>query len=161
MTTLGATPSTTTFLADPVTVASTVKITGNDQAFILRNDTNMGISDSGGNITLKAPGNVFVNADSDASGAGAVSIQSQGNNYMVIGPSQSGVLICVSATTAQKLGFFGTTPVTAKTGWAVATGTATRTTFDTTTVTLAQLAEHVKALIDDLHQTAGYGIIRT
>ncbi|MDX1240357.1 hypothetical protein GOL95_09880 [Sinorhizobium medicae] len=35
-------------------------------------------------------------------------------------------------------------------GWAAATGTATRTTFATSTVTTAQLAERVKALIDDL-----------
>lgn len=50
---------------------------------------------------------------------------------------------------------------TRKTGWAVATGAATRTTFDTATVTLPQLAERVKALIDDLHQTAGHGLIGT
>lgn len=37
-----------------------------------------------------------------------------------------------------------------RTGWAAATGTATRTTFATGSVTLAALAEHVKALIDDL-----------
>lgn len=37
-----------------------------------------------------------------------------------------------------------------KTGWGAPTGTATRTTFATGTVTLAQLAERVKALIDDL-----------
>ena len=37
-----------------------------------------------------------------------------------------------------------------KTGWAAATGTATRTTFATTTVTTEQLAQRVKALIDDL-----------
>lgn len=37
-----------------------------------------------------------------------------------------------------------------RTGWAVPSGTATRTTFATSTVTLAQLAERVKALIDDL-----------
>ena len=36
------------------------------------------------------------------------------------------------------------------TGWAAPTGTATRTTFATSTVTTAQLAERVKALIDDL-----------
>lgn len=48
-----------------------------------------------------------------------------------------------------------------KTGWATATGTATRTTFDTATVTTAQLAERVKALIDDLHATAGHGLIGT
>lgn len=33
---------------------------------------------------------------------------------------------------------------------AAATGTATRTAFDTTTVTTAQLAERFKALVDDL-----------
>lgn len=48
-----------------------------------------------------------------------------------------------------------------KTGWATATGTATRTTFDTATVTLPQLAERLKALIDDLHGTAGHGLIGT
>lgn len=37
-----------------------------------------------------------------------------------------------------------------RTGWGAPTGTATRTTFATTTVTLPQLAERVKALIDDL-----------
>jgi hypothetical protein len=37
-----------------------------------------------------------------------------------------------------------------KTGWAAPAGTATRTTFDTTTVTAEQLAERVKALVDDL-----------
>jgi hypothetical protein len=35
-------------------------------------------------------------------------------------------------------------------GWTAATGTATRTTFVTGSVTLPVLAEHVKALIDDL-----------
>ncbi len=35
------------------------------------------------------------------------------------------------------------------------------TTFDTATVTTAQLAECVKALIDDLHGTAGHGLIGT
>ena len=39
---------------------------------------------------------------------------------------------------------------TRKTGWAAATGTATRTTFETALVTTAQLAERVKGLIDDL-----------
>jgi hypothetical protein len=37
-----------------------------------------------------------------------------------------------------------------RTGWAAPTGTATRTTFATSTVTLPQLAERVKGLIDDL-----------
>lgn len=33
--------------------------------------------------------------------------------------------------------------------WQAATGTATRTAFDTATVTLPVLAEHVKAILDD------------
>ena len=37
-----------------------------------------------------------------------------------------------------------------KTGWTAATGTSTRTTFATTTVTTEQLAQRLKALIDDL-----------
>lgn len=57
----------------------------------------------------------------------------------------------------------GTTAVVGprKTGWGTATGTATRTTFATGSVTLPQLAERVKALIDDLHGTAGHGLIGT
>ncbi|MFM6196296.1 MAG: hypothetical protein ACKPEN_17355, partial [Planktothrix sp.] len=37
-----------------------------------------------------------------------------------------------------------------RTGWVAPTGTASRTAFSTATVTLPQLAERVKALIDDL-----------
>lgn len=44
----------------------------------------------------------------------------------------------------------GVINVPTRTGWAAPTGTATRTTFATTTVTTEQLAERVKALIDDL-----------
>lgn len=57
------------------------------------------------------------------------------------------------------LAFFGGSTRAQKTGWALATGTAKRTTFDTATVTLAELAGVVKALVDDLHATAGYGLI--
>jgi hypothetical protein len=46
-----------------------------------------------------------------------------------------------------------------KSGWTPASGTATRSTFATSSVTLPQLAERVKALIDDLHATAGHGLI--
>lgn len=47
--------------------------------------------------------------------------------------------------------FAGTKVVGARrTGWTAATGTATRTGFATSTVTLSQLAERVKALMDDL-----------
>jgi hypothetical protein len=62
---------------------------------------------------------------------------------------------------------YGSTEVTQlidnarKTGWSTATGTATRATFVTSTVTTEQLAERVKALIDDLHNIAGHGLIGT
>ncbi|MFQ5753079.1 MAG: hypothetical protein ACE5HI_13895, partial [bacterium] len=46
-----------------------------------------------------------------------------------------------------------------KTGWAAPTGTSTRTTFATSTVTLVQLAERVKALLEDLGSTSGHGLI--
>jgi len=46
-----------------------------------------------------------------------------------------------------------------KTGWSTPAGTATRTSFDTATVTLENLAQRVKALIDDLHSSAGHGLI--
>lgn len=48
-----------------------------------------------------------------------------------------------------------------RTGWTAATGTATRTAFATSTVTLEELAQRVKALIDDLHSNAGHGLIGT
>lgn len=56
--------------------------------------------------------------------------------------------------TATAMGFFGATAI-ARPTYGAPTGTATRTTFDTTTVTTAQLAERVKALIDDLRS---YGL---
>jgi hypothetical protein len=57
----------------------------------------------------------------------------------------------INARTGQVYRIAGTQVVAARrTGWAAATGTATRTTFATSTVTTAQLAERVKALIDDL-----------
>ncbi len=56
--------------------------------------------------------------------------------------------------TAPMIGFLGAAAV-ARATMAAATGSATRTTFDTTTVTVAQLAERVKALIDD---SRSYGL---
>ena len=52
---------------------------------------------------------------------------------------------------AQRLSVNGTQVVNARhTGWGAPTGTPTRTTFATGSVTLPELAERVKALIDDL-----------
>ncbi len=46
--------------------------------------------------------------------------------------------------------------LTRTTGWGLPTGTLTRTTFDTATVTTTQLAERVAALINDLRQVNGF-----
>lgn len=48
------------------------------------------------------------------------------------------------------IGFNGAAPTAKSAGWGAPTGTATKTTFDTATVTLPQLAERLKALIDYL-----------
>ena len=63
--------------------------------------------------------------------------------------TNAGVLNLPTATSVVQIG--GTQILTSRrTGWGAPTGTATRTTFATSTVTLALLAERVKALIDDL-----------
>jgi hypothetical protein len=58
--------------------------------------------------------------------------------------------------TATGMGFNRTAPIAKPTGWGAPTGTATRATFVTSSVTLSVLAEHVKALIDDM---TAYGLI--
>jgi hypothetical protein len=66
---------------------------------------------------------------------------------LVIGPTGNVNL----ATASARFQMNGVNVLNARqTGWTAATGTATRTTFATGSVTTAQLAERVKALIDDL-----------
>jgi hypothetical protein len=70
-----------------------------------------------------------------------------------------GSIIMASGT---NISLFGSQILAArKTGWSTATGTKTRTTFVTDSVTLPELAARVGALIDDLHNTAGHGLIGT
>lgn len=64
----------------------------------------------------------------------------------------------IGTGTTQKLGFWNATPVGVATGWGTPTNTFARTTFDTTTVTLAQLASRVGALISDL---VSYGLLHS
>jgi hypothetical protein len=71
----------------------------------------------------------------------------------------SAPITCSAPITATGAGFFyDLKPVigSRKTGWGAPTGTATRTTFATDSVTTAQLAERLKALIDDL---SSHGLI--
>ena len=79
-----------------------------------------------------------------------------GSNNLVLGGGFLQVLNPVSDTVMQAAGIkvLGER----KTGWGNFGGTATRTTFTTSTVTLEQLAERMKALIDDLKT---HGLIGT
>jgi hypothetical protein len=70
--------------------------------------------------------------------------------------SNTAASVVVPFQFVSKVGFNNTVPITKPTGWGAPTGTATRTTFATSTVLLPALAEHVKALIDDL---TAYGLI--
>lgn len=90
--------------------------------------------------------------------SGSLAVQSR----LAVGASASpGLDGCIHAELEFRVGANAGTRVLSgrRTGWSTPTGTATRTAFDTATVTTWQLAERVKALIDDLHATAGHGLI--
>ncbi len=70
-----------------------------------------------------------------------------GGNNMLLAHAANGLTLSYAAG---KIGEFGATPVAKSTGWGAPTGTATKTAFDTATVTTPQLAERLKALIDYL-----------
>jgi hypothetical protein len=84
--------------------------------------------------------------------SGAVSIATLLQINNTTGTEKLSVTGNVQLTDTTNSFMVGLNPVVGsrKTGWAAPTGTATRTTFDTATVTTAQLAERVKALIDNL-----------
>lgn len=65
----------------------------------------------------------------------------------------------VGTSPGQKLAFFGTAARVQPTGWTAATGVAYRGGFDTATVTAGQVAQTLKALIDDLYSAAGLGLL--
>jgi hypothetical protein len=115
-------------------------------------------------------GSVAANGDITIEGT---SHATKTSSYIILQPTGGRVGVGVAAPTAAldvsgSIVLSGTVSVGAnqvlgsrKTGWTVPTGTATRTGFNTATATLTQLAEHLKALIDDLHNTAGHGAIGT
>lgn len=119
---------------------------------------------------ITASGGLLVNGGSFASGriykdasygTVVVSQTGAGNDYALLSPAGNLVMFVPTGTfnvsfaslidVASTIKVGGVQVLTARrTGWTAATGTATRTTFATSTVTLSVLAEHVKALIDDL-----------
>ena len=96
-------------------------------------------------------------------GTGAITVGHEGSPNRIVMYSSGGVgRVQFEVSTTPSL-TIGTTQVlgTRKTGWTVPAGTANRNAFNTTTVTTELLAERVKALIEDLHNTAGHGLIGT
>lgn len=105
---------------------------------------------------------------------GSVSILGKGTGGVSLRDGANARKMQVNTT---GIGFFGTAPVAAATGWAVDTGTAKRTsnatysgtaegaytqaTIQTLMNAVRDISQTIKALKDDLHQTAGYGLLRT
>lgn len=94
----------------------------------------------------------YTNARADGRIAAAVGVSVQAysailDEYAAVNPTAAGLALLDDADAAAQRDTLG---LATRTGWTAATGTATRTTFDTATVTLPQLAERVKALLDDL-----------
>lgn len=126
-----------------VAIAAANATSGSDTSFPLR-------LTSGGNSAL-ALGFDADEAFIQSWGSRTLRINQQGNTVALVadkhvfssGGYNLGTGLAVSINGAQVV-------TSRRTGWSVPTGTAARTTFDTATVTTGQLAERVKALIDDL-----------
>ena len=130
--------------------------------------TGYGISDTGSKAVGIILGGTYGSAAIRIASGQAVAMEVTANIKMTYASNVWGFFSGASErvgfdmTATPRLRIGGTAVVGArKTGWATASGTATRTTFDTATVTTAQLAERVKALIDDLHSASGHGLIGT
>jgi hypothetical protein len=97
---------------------------------------------SEGALSISSIDDTYIIANSQKVGIGT--LFPDANSYLSVGGS-------VNVTSGSVYRVNGTNVVGARiTGWGAPSGTATRTTFATGTVTLVQLAERVKALIDDL-----------
>jgi hypothetical protein len=106
-----------------------------------------GNTPGGVRVEVATSGNAVPNSE-------AVRVTSAGNVLIgnTTGTERLSVTGNIAATSSGNTFMVGGTAVVGsrKAGWGAATGTATRTTFATSTVTTTQLAERVKALIDDL-----------
>lgn len=93
-------------------------------------------------------GKLLQNSSATVNDSGSLNVPT-GQGYSINGAARlTEILIALDASgviTINSVQVLGSR----KTGWTAATGTATRTTFATGSVTLPQLAERVKALIDD------------
>jgi uncharacterized protein YjeT (DUF2065 family) len=117
-------------------------------------------NDTGGFAGFQIFGGSYTGTFAGISNANLCKFVTSATNGMAFGTSSNTTVSMVANSTVRfavnntGVGFFGATPV-ARPSMAAATGTATRTSFATGSVTLAALAEAVKAIIDDLR---GYGL---
>jgi hypothetical protein len=72
------------------------------------------------------------------------------NLFVVQENGGTNIIEAIESGGNRQLGFWGATPVNQPVGWGTPSGTLTRTTFDTTTATVTELAERLAALISDL-----------
>lgn len=124
---IGTAPTDTTGYAANFSVGTDLSIQVQNKGVAYRA---INLNPAGGNVSI---------------GPGGLTFAEAGN--LAVGTTTGTKL---GTATTQKLGFWNATPVVRPTGWGAPTGTPTRTTFATSSVTLSVLAEHVKALIDDL-----------
>lgn len=95
-------------------------------------------------------GTVIVSQTGGGGGNDFALLSPAGNLIAFVPTGTFNMSFAASVDVASTIKIGGTQVLTSRrTGWTAATGTATRSTFATSTVTLSVLAEHVKALIDD------------
>lgn len=125
--------------------ASTAKIVANTSG-------NIAVSLTGGTdtFTITNSGSDYITTLSDG---GTVIKNAANTRYVTIYP---GLLTIEHSGTYPRIVMGGSQVLRdRKTGWGSPTGTTTRSAFDTATVTTAQLAERVKAIIEDLKDHHG------
>lgn len=126
--------------------ASSAKIVANTSG-------NIAVSLTGGTdtFTITNSGSDYITVLSDG---GIVVKNNALSRYVTIYP---GIIDVSHSGTYPRLTMAGTQVLRdRKTGWGSPTGTSTRTAFDTATVTTAQLAERLKALIEDCKDHHGF-----
>lgn len=126
-------PITSAFLGNGVTAAS---------------PSSVAINATGGSGT-NVNGGILTLAGGRGTGTGSSTLRLQTSTAGSSGTTLQTLATVLEISGGNSLGLFGVSPVTRSTGWSV-TNPSTRKSFDTTTVTLPQLAEVVGTLVDYL-----------